>query len=192
MIRFEECWMDEDGEIRFQHYEKPMASKLVLSAGSALPAQQKRNIHTNECVRRLRNCDPSMSWGERKEFLQNYVIRMYHAGYSESFRQDIIKQAIARYEGMLKADGDGHHPLYRPRDWKEQERREQRGRKKKDWFSKGGYDTVIMVNPTPGGELAKQLQEVLNKNPGPVKIKVQEQGGIQVKKKLQKSNPNKT
>ena len=49
-----------------------------------------------------------------------------------------------------------------------------------------------MVNPTPGGELAKQLQEVLNKNPGPVKIKVQEQGGIQVKTKLQKSNPNKT
>ena len=126
-----------------------------------------------------------MSWEERKEFLQDYVIRMYHAGYSESFRQDVIKQAIARYEGMLKADGDGHHPLYRPRDWKEQERRQQKGRKKKDWFGKGGYDTVIMVTPTPGGELTKQLQDVLNKNPGPVKIKVQEQGGIQVQTKLQ-------
>jgi hypothetical protein len=49
-----------------------------------------------------------------------------------------------------------------------------------------------MVNPTPGGKLAKQLQEVLNNNPGPVKFKVQGQGGIQVKTKLQKSNPNKT
>ena len=27
----------------------------------------------------------------------------------------------------------------------------------------GGYDTVIMVNPTPGGELARQLQPVLEK-----------------------------
>ena len=116
-----------------------MASKLFLSASSALPAQQKRNIHINECVRRLQNCDPDMSWEERKEFLQDYVIRMYHAGYSESFRQDVIKQAIARYEGMLKADGDGHHPLYRPRDWKEQERKEQRGRKKKDWFATGQH-----------------------------------------------------
>ena len=49
------CWMDEDGIIRFQHYEKPMASKLILSANSFLPMKQKRNIHTNECVRKLRS-----------------------------------------------------------------------------------------------------------------------------------------
>ena len=49
-----------------------------------------------------------------------------------------------------------------------------------------------MVPSTPGGMLAKQLQDVLCKNPGPVKIKVQEQGGIQVKAKLQRSNPNRT
>ena len=187
-----ECWMEEDDQIRFQHYEKPMASKLVLAASSALPAKQKRNIHINECVRRLRNCDPDMSWGERKGFLQEYVIRMFHAGYSESFRQDIVKQSIARYEGMLKADSDGHHPLYRPRNWQEQLRRGQKSKKKKSWFAKGGYDSVIMVSPTPGSELANRLQQVLNKNPGPVKIKVQEQGGVKIKTKLQKSNPNKT
>jgi hypothetical protein len=49
-----------------------------------------------------------------------------------------------------------------------------------------------MTSSTPGSELANQLQQVLNKNPGPVKIKVQEQGGVKVKTKLQKSNPNKT
>ena len=42
-----------------------------------------------------------------------------------------------------------------------------------------------MVNPTPGGELARQLIQVLNDNLGPVKFKVQEQGGVQVKTKLQ-------
>ena len=49
-----------------------------------------------------------------------------------------------------------------------------------------------MVNPTPGGELARQLQKVVSDNPGPVKIKIQEQGGVQVSSKLQKTNPNRT
>ena len=169
-----------------------MASKLLLSASSALPSQQKRNIHVSECVRRLRNCDPNMSWEERKKFLQEYVVRLYHAGYAESFRQDIIKQSIARYEGMLRADRDGQHPLYREREWEEQQRRENKTKKKKNWFSRGGYDTIIMIKPTPGGELTKQLQKVLNDNPGPVKVKVQEQGGTQVKTLIQKSNPMKT
>ena len=44
-------WIDQEtGNIMFQHYEKPMASKLVLAATSALPAKQKRNIHINECA----------------------------------------------------------------------------------------------------------------------------------------------
>ena len=61
-----ECWMDDEEEIvRFQHYEKPMANKQVLSAKSALPIKQKRNIHINECVRRLRHCDLDMKWDDR-------------------------------------------------------------------------------------------------------------------------------
>jgi hypothetical protein len=82
--------------------------------------------------------------------------------------------------------------LYRQRDWQEVERRHKRQSKKTSWLSKGGYDTVIMVNPTPGGELARQLQKVVSDNPGPVKIKIQEQGGVQVSSKLQKTNPNRT
>ena len=44
---------------------------------------------------------------------------------------------------------------------------------KKDLYAKGGCDSVIMVTPTSGSKLAKQLQHVLKKNPGLVKIKVQ-------------------
>ena len=36
----------------------------------------------------------------------------------------IVRQSIARYEGMLKADSGGYHPLIE-RDWQERERREQ-------------------------------------------------------------------
>ena len=149
--------------------------RLVLPAQSALPMKQKRNIHINECVRRLRNCSPEMEWEEKREFLQDYVVRLYHAGYTEQFRCDIIRQSLARYAGMIRADRDGQHPLYRERDWQTANRRQQKQKKKTSWLSKGGYDTIIMVNPTPGGELARQLQKVFCENPGPVKIKIQEQ-----------------
>ena len=49
------CWIGSDDQLWFQHYEKPMASRVVLPAMSALPMKQKRNIHVNECIRRLRN-----------------------------------------------------------------------------------------------------------------------------------------
>ena len=186
------CSMNSEMMIKFEHYEKPLASRLVLSAQSALPMQQKRNIHINECVRRLRNCAPEMEWGGKKSFIQDYVVRLYHAGYSEKFRLDVVRQALARYDGMLKADRDGLHPLYRERDWQDTERRQQKRKKKTNWLSRGGYDTVIMVNPTPGGELARQLQKVVMDNPGPVKIKIQEQGGTQIKSILQRTNPNRT
>ena len=178
------CWLDEEGIIRFEHYEKLMASKLLLSANSALPKKQKRNIHINECVRRLQNCSPDLSWGEKRVFLQEYVVRLYHAGYSELFRQNVVKQSIAQYEGMLVADKDGRHHLYRERDWEELERRDKKNKKKVNWYTRGGYDTVIKVNPTPGGELAKQMQQVVDRNKGPVKVKIQEQFGIKMKNKL--------
>ena len=38
-----------------------------------------------------------------------------------------------------------------------------------------------MVNPTRGGELARQIQNVVSDVPGPVKIKIQERGGVETK-----------
>jgi hypothetical protein len=39
------------------------------------------------------------------------------------------------------------------------------------------YDTVIMVKATPDGELDKRYPQVIEKHPGPIKIKIMEQGG---------------
>ena len=65
------CWIGADGQIWFHHYEKPMASRMVLPVRSALPMNQKRNIHVNECVRRLRNCKPEMEWEMKTKFVQD-------------------------------------------------------------------------------------------------------------------------
>ena len=186
------CWIGGDDSVWFQHYEKPMASRVVLPARSALPMKQKRNVHINECVRRLRNCKPEMPWEKKKEFVQDYVVRLFHAGYSEQFRYEVVRQSVARYEGMVAADIGGHHPLYRDKDWQKKDRRKKKRDKKSSWLTKGNFHTVIMVPATPGGELAKKYQQVVDNNLGPVNIKIEEQGGRKVKSRLQKNNPNKT
>ena len=71
------CSMNNEGLIQFEHFEKPTANKMVLSAQSALPMKHKRNIHINECVRRLRNCSQDIEWVEKKKFIQDYVVRLY-------------------------------------------------------------------------------------------------------------------
>jgi hypothetical protein len=47
------------------------------------------------------------------------------------------RQAIAKYKGMVKADKDGQHPMYRERDWQATERRQQKLKKKTSWLNKG-------------------------------------------------------
>ena len=59
----------------------------------------------------------------KRDFIQDYVVRMFHAGYDERFRHDVVRQAIARHEGMVQADRDGHRPLYCDIDWQKIERR---------------------------------------------------------------------
>ena len=86
----------------------------------------------------------------------------------------------------------GTHPLYRDKGWDKQNRRRQKETKRTAWLRKGKFDSVIMVNATPNGELARQFRDVVQKNPGPVKIKIMERGGRQIKSILQRNNPSKS
>ena len=48
-------WLDPSGNILYQHYEKPMASKQVISARSAHSESSKRAVPISESVRRMVN-----------------------------------------------------------------------------------------------------------------------------------------
>ena len=39
-------WMSEEGDILFQHYEKPTSSKNIMHARSALSVSCKSSVHT--------------------------------------------------------------------------------------------------------------------------------------------------
>ena len=65
------------------------------------------------------------------------------------------------------------------------------GRAKSSWFLKDKVRQVLMVPPTPGSKLAKQLRDQITNIVGPDQgtTKVVERGGIPVAAGLQKDNP---
>ena len=55
-------WM-EDGDIMFQHYEKPTASGNIMHAKAAQSVTCRNSVHTQDFLRRLLNSSPLLDWG---------------------------------------------------------------------------------------------------------------------------------
>ena len=52
---------------------------------------------------------------------------MKDSGYSEQVRMEIIKGGVIGYEKQVEIDRSGECPLYRPREYRSEERRVDRG-----------------------------------------------------------------
>ena len=56
-------WMENnDGNIMFQHYEKPTASRSIMHADSAQAVTCRNSVHTQEILCRLPNRSPLLEW----------------------------------------------------------------------------------------------------------------------------------
>ena len=87
-------WMDTNGIILYQHYQKPMSSKQVMHSQSALSNQCKRSVHTQEVVRRLLNSSVRLNWDtEMAPVITEYMGRMKVAGYGQSYRKSVLQRA---------------------------------------------------------------------------------------------------
>ena len=184
------CYMKNDVVV-YEHYSKPMATDLIISARSAHSEQTKRSVHISECVRRMMNTSPLLSWEEHTvPHLNEYSRRMMAAGYSQTYRKEILRHAVSIYEHKLEQDREGIQPLNRPRGYKRAERRTAKRVKKRTWATKGGFTAPIIVPATPNSELANQMRAVCDAEAIPgLKFKVIERGGRTIERQLQKSNP---
>ena len=106
-----------------------------------------------------------------------------------------MDSGLKAYQKMLDDDKNGRKPLYRNRNWNSEERKNLKAKKKVSWWnserSKTQYKSVLFVTPTPGGVLARELQqreEELNKNTSE-RIKIVEKGGFKIKDILGSKNP---
>ena len=80
-------WVEkEEGrqKILFEFYWKPMATRSLILARSAMPSRIKRAALTQEALRILRNCSSDIPWKRKAEFLSDFCVRMKISGYSDS------------------------------------------------------------------------------------------------------------
>ena len=92
------------------------------------------------------------------------------------------------YKTRNEADKEGELPLHRPKEWRKDEREQEKVRKKNDWYKRGGNEAVIFVPATPNSQLLQRKYQKEIKRQG-FKIKVVEKVGIAIKRLLQRSDP---
>ena len=119
--------------------------------------------------------------------------RMSKAGYSESYRHDVLTSAVNIYEKKLKDEADGTCPLNPPPGYKMIERRKLKRDKKRNWTGKKGRGGIPIIIPaTEGSSLLKEMRKVAEavsrENPDIV-FSIVERGGVSVERMLMKTNP---
>ena len=174
----------EERKIVHKHYVKPMANKFVIRSDAAMAMKNKRTILTQMCLRVLLNNSEYLGEEEKKSSIRFFMSRMQASGYSEKFRYEVLKSAIDAFE---KVSNDPTRPKYRGKELNTPKARQDLTKRRKNWFRKGGFESVMFVPATPGSQLRRMIEEEIEGSS--LKIKVVEKAGIRVKKILQINNP---
>ena len=183
------CWLDSQGTALYQHFEKPVSSKLVISSRSAHSKQCSRSVHVSEIERRISNTSKNLNWDEYvAPVLTDYMARMKAGGYDENYRKHVLLNGLAVADSKVRKAEAGEVPLNRPAGYRKIERRKEKKEKKKNWGTKGGYLAPIVVPATPNSELAKRLRKKCEQQKV-VRFRIVERGGITLNNMLQNSNP---
>ena len=141
------------------------------------------------------NTSPELDWQTYgAPSITDYMGRMREAGYGEGMRRDVLQHSARIYGRMRMEDDDGTRPMYRPKSFERMKRRKSKTEKKHSWSSRGGYIAPIFVPSTPSGELASLLRTVVEEEErsSGLKFRIVEQGGVTIKKRVQKSKPTAT
>ena len=187
---------EEVNRIDYEYFEKPTKNPKILMAESAINANSKRTILTQECLRRIRNTKVELGDGVRNGHLNRFMIKMKNSGDNKNYRIQILKSALNAFDKMLEEDKNGTKPLFRNRDWNRENRLKSKENKRNNWYKTGTkpgktFKSILFVPPTPGSGLLKELkirEEELNKN-NRERIKIVEKGGLKIEKILTKKNP---
>ena len=187
-------WTDESGQVLYSHYEKPMSRKSVINAKSAHPGSCKKNVHIQEILRRMMNCTRRIDWKqETAPCVSDYMLRMKEAGYDEKYRKRVLLAAISIYDKKVEDDKRGVRPLFRPKSWQKEERKKEKAYKKKEWATKKGHIAPIFIPATPGGELAREMRKIADREAKhEIHFNVLEIGGRTLRSEIQRSNPTAT
>ena len=191
--------------------EKPTCSNLTLQKTSAMEQNTMVGILSNEVMRRMLNIGGGTSLKARLDALDNYAVKLLTSGFSLEQTRRIILSGVRGYEGKVRRRELEMTPLYRTSEESGSSRARKKILGKSTWF-KGGKEgkkktvlngrnkglkwehrksdtgpldtkTVLFVEHTPEGTLAKMLREQLGRMEGTMgfRIKVVERAGTRLK-----------
>ena len=153
-----------NNEAVYKFYKKEVSNPRVILASSAMPIKVKRHSLAQEGIRRLRNTKRSLPWSVKADILSEYSHKLKISGYSESFRLDIIQSAVIGFERQCEAADQGIRPLHRPRSFDQENRRKAKLLSPRTWYRPASV--VGFYPPSPGGQLAKEVQEIVTEELG--------------------------
>ena len=164
-----------------------MSSKFFIPYRSAHSQSMKKRMLANEGLRRLLNMSPDLQWEESVKVMNEFVVKMWRSGYPASWRAEAVQSALNMHEVMIKDESSGTRPLFRPKDFKAEERRLDKLKKQSLWH-KGGCEegllagAPLIVCPTAGEAISKKMKQVCKtfKAEHNIDVRVFERGGVKI------------
>ena len=112
----------------------------------------------------MKNTSPGLPWSESVISLTKMSHKMKRSGYPASWRRETFLSAISKYTTRRKDDQEGRRPLYRPREWMEEERRLNKAKKRQNWAKKQAKDDELARAPLiifpSDGKLTEDIKKV--------------------------------
>ena len=170
----------QDKKVVYKHFRKPCCSFLTIVANSAMPNRGKRACLVQEVVRVCRNTSRLLPAVTRNDSLSEFSFRMKESGYGEAFRLEVISCGLESYDKQVQREVDGTCPLYRPKGYKEEERRRKKELAKYSWYRP--FEAVLFCPPTPDSVLASKFRKIVREEEerGGMKVKVLERAGVKL------------
>ena len=112
-----QVYVGEDGLLKYEFYEKPRSSRLAIPARSAHSKQQKLSVMVEEGLRRLRNNSQGLEWEVRRRCMEKWARKLQRSGYPATFRHQVIKASLEKWDKMCREEEEGVRPVHRAREW---------------------------------------------------------------------------
>ena len=132
-------WVVAGRLIMYEHFEKTMASNLLVEAKSALSMEVKQATLSEEVARRLRNTSLRLDPARRLEILERACVKMKTSGHSEEVIRQAVEQGIRAFDAKVKrsrldTQHPGFQPLFPKAGWKKDLKSREKALKRGNWF----------------------------------------------------------
>ena len=184
--------VNSSNAVEYRYYEKPMTSTKAVQQRAAMDENSKINILSNDMMRRLLNTKEELGAEVRGAVVDQYGAKLLNSGYNREQTQRILKNGIKGFETKRRSSQRLGRNLRSTANMSMMKRHKKKLLEKSNWYKKrknnatkeekpwssGKNDkrankvelkeqpvpkTLLFVEHTTGGELARRLRELLRR-----------------------------